>query len=113
METNIFKDLHMEQNEVVMCRFLADLPDPRGWHGCGTQSLESFMREFVELESVEKGFAHLERTCVMTEYLIETTAELILCFKIPCFPFLLRPRSTLATSKDSGMTTAPMPEMSS
>lgn len=85
MESNIFKDLHMEQNEVVMCRFLADLLDPRGWHGCGTQFLESFMREFVELESVEQEFVHLERTCVMTEYLIDNGRRIDIMLQNPMF----------------------------
>ena len=30
MESNLFMALRMEQNEVVMCRFLADLLDPQG-----------------------------------------------------------------------------------
>lgn len=31
MGTNIFTALRVAQNEVVMCRFLADLLDPEGW----------------------------------------------------------------------------------
>ncbi len=30
MESNIFKALKMAQDEVLMCRFLADLLDPKG-----------------------------------------------------------------------------------
>lgn len=85
METNIFKALHMEQNEVVMCRFLADLLDPRGWHRCGTQFLESFMREFVEFSPTDKECVHLERTCVMTEYLIDNGRRIDIMLQNPMF----------------------------
>lgn len=85
MERNIFRALHMEQNEVVMCRFLADLLDPRGWHGCGTQFLESFIREFVELSPAGKEFVHLERTCVMTEYRIDNGRRIDIMLQHPMF----------------------------
>ena len=32
---NVFQVLGIQEKEVVMCRFLADLLDPQGAHGCG------------------------------------------------------------------------------
>ena len=34
---NVFQVLGIQEKEVVMCRFLADLLDPQGAHGCGIQ----------------------------------------------------------------------------
>ena len=81
MEANMFQALHMEQNEVLMCRFLADLLDPKGWHG-RTDFLESFL----------KGFG-----------------VLISCCNIQIFSFRLRLRSTPETRRASAMTTLFIP----
>ena len=39
---NIFNILDITEKEVIMCRFLADLLNPEGRHGCGTLFLRSF-----------------------------------------------------------------------
>lgn len=85
MGNSIFKILRVTQNEVVMCRFLADLLDPGGWHECETKFLESFMERFVELEDVKKEDLHLERTCVMTEYLIDNGKRIDIMLQNPAF----------------------------
>lgn len=41
-EYNIFHILEVTEKEVVMCRFLTDLLNPEGQHGCGTLFLKSF-----------------------------------------------------------------------
>lgn len=86
MEANMFQALHMEQNEVVMCRFLADLLDPKGWHG-RTDFLESFLKRFdiLELENAEKENLHFEKTCVMTEYVIDNGRRIDIVLQHPNF----------------------------
>ncbi|MCI9375776.1 MAG: PD-(D/E)XK nuclease family protein [Oscillibacter sp.] len=83
MESNLFMALRMEQNEVVMCRFLADLLDPKGWHKRKTQFLKSFLRDVVQLKDVEK--ARLENTCVMTEYRIDNDRRIDIMLQNPAF----------------------------
>lgn len=85
MNSNLFINLRMEQNEVVMCRFLADLLDPKGWHGCGTKFLKSFLNEFVKLENVKKEEVRLESTCVMAEYLIDNGRRIDIMLQNPAF----------------------------
>ena len=41
-EYNIFQILGVAKKEVVMCRFLTDLLNPEGRHGCGILFLKSF-----------------------------------------------------------------------
>lgn len=86
MEANMFQALHMEQNEVVMCRFLADLLDPESWHG-RTEFLESFLEKFpmLEFENAEKENLHLEKTCVMTEYVIDNGRRIDIVLQNPNF----------------------------
>lgn len=83
MEENLFKSLRMEQNEVVMCRFLADLLDPKGWHNSGTKYLKTFMEKVIKLENAEK--TDLSRTCVMTEYLLDNGRKIDIMLQNPDF----------------------------
>lgn len=83
MGNNIFRVLRMERDEVVMCRFLADLLDHRGWHGRGTVFLESFLRTFVKEVNVKT--VRLESTCVMTEYLIDNGRRIDIMLLNPAF----------------------------
>lgn len=85
MGDTIFSTLRMEQNEVVMCRFLADLLDPTGLHGCRTEFLNSFLDEFVEFKDVEKENIRLESTSVMTEYLIDNGRRIDIMLLNPAF----------------------------
>ena len=41
---NVFRVLGIQEKEVVMCRFLADLLDPQGDHGCGVLFLKLLSR---------------------------------------------------------------------
>ena len=67
MEANIFKTLRVEQNEVVMCRFLANLLDPKGQYG-QAEFQKSFLEKFKILkEHMTIKDVSLEKTCVMTE----------------------------------------------
>ena len=83
MTVNMFKALRIEQNEVMMCRFLADLLDPHGWHGYRAKFLKSFLRDVIKLGNFEDTL--LERTCVMTEYLIEKDRRIDIMLQNPEF----------------------------
>ena len=64
---NLFDVLDIGCNEVLVCRFLADLLDPKGKHGCGTL----FLRSFLENPSIGLGDideAILVSSTVETEY---------------------------------------------
>ncbi len=83
MGSNLFKDLRIERDEVMMCRFLADLLDPKGGHERGTGFLRSFLEEIVGAKDVEEE--GLERTCVMTEYLIDNGRRIDIMLHNPRF----------------------------
>ncbi len=57
---NIFQVLRIEDKEVLICRFLGDLLNPKGSHGCGILFLKHFLRYLtteavpeIELENAE------------------------------------------------------------
>lgn len=57
---NIFQVLRIEDKEVLICRFLGDLLNPKGSHGCGILFLKHFFRYLtteavpeIELENAE------------------------------------------------------------
>ena len=47
LEFNIFKVLRVENNEVLLCRFLGELLNPQGSHGCGSAFLENFIKNVL------------------------------------------------------------------
>lgn len=87
MESNIFKALRVAQDEVLMCRFLADLLDPNGYKSTenkpDTSFLESFLKTRLQMEGAE--LKDLERTCVMTEYLIDNGRRIDIMLQHPRF----------------------------
>lgn len=64
---NFFKVLDIGSKEVLTCRFLADLLDPNGKHGCGTLFLKAFF-EKIDLPADDEI---LKDMMVETEYLIK------------------------------------------
>lgn len=44
---NLFSVLGIETKEVLICRVLADLLNPRGQHGMGSVYLELFLKEVL------------------------------------------------------------------
>lgn len=87
MERNIFKALKMAQDEVLMCRFLADLLDPKGHMSAGGKPDTSFLKSFLEvpLQMGNAKLENLERTCVMTEYLIDNGRRIDIMLQHPQF----------------------------
>lgn len=68
-EYNIFHVLDVTGKEVVMCRFLTDLLNPEGRHGCGILFLKSFWENVLKKEPVSDTLtAH---TNVVREYGID------------------------------------------
>lgn len=68
-EYNLFDILAVGENEVVMCRFLADLLNPEGRHSCGILFLKTFLQ--AVLPECPMSDALLARTSVFREYRLE------------------------------------------
>lgn len=68
-EYNLFDVLSVGENEVIMCRFLADLLNPEGRHNCGDLFLKSFLQS--TLPECPMSDALLAHTSVFTEYRLE------------------------------------------
>lgn len=87
MESNIFKALRVAQDEVLMCRFLADLLDPKGRKSAGNKPDTAFLKSFLEvlLQMDSAKLKNLERTCVMTEYLIDNGRRIDIMLQHPQF----------------------------
>ena len=83
MERNIFKALRVGQDEVLMCRFLADLLDPKGRNKLDTSCLKSFLEVCLQMDCAK--LKTLERTCVMTEYLIDNGRRIDIMLQHPQF----------------------------
>ncbi len=66
---NVFRVLQVHEKEVVMCRFLADLLDPEGAHGCGILFLKSFVHDVLKIHSMSDLL--LMHTTVTKEYAID------------------------------------------
>ena len=62
---NIFEILGVEYNEVIVCRFIGDLLDPKGRHGLGCMPLKYFINDVLNGSAAEdKG---LENASVKLE----------------------------------------------
>ena len=68
-EYNIFNILEVTEKEVVMCRFLTDLLNPEGQHGCGILFLKSFLEYVLEKEQINDTL--IAHTNVVKEYRID------------------------------------------
>ena len=70
---NVFHILGISAKEVIMCRFLADLLNPEGQHGCGISFLKSFMHDVLYEYSMSDIL--LARTEVAAEYVIDNDTK--------------------------------------
>lgn len=68
-EYNIFNILGVEAKEVVMCRFLTDLLNPEGQHGCGILFLKSFFSSIIKEHQISDTL--LAHTNVVSEFTID------------------------------------------
>ena len=67
---NIFKIAGIGEREVIVCRVLADLLDPKGLHGRGNVYLKLFMDMVVRPLIEKTGNFDLSKAKVITEYTI-------------------------------------------
>ncbi len=77
-EYNIFQILGVAKKEVVMCRFLTDLLNPEGRHGCGILFLKSFFNDVLKSPINDTLLAH---TDVIGEFGIdnERRIDIVIC----------------------------------
>ena len=68
-EYNIFSLLGVAAKEVIMCRFLADLLNPEGMHGCEIVFLKSFLENVLEEDRTNDTL--LTCTDIITEFGID------------------------------------------
>ncbi len=66
---NLFETLEISGKEVLMCRFLADLLNPEGSHGCGILFLKTFLEEVLQEKWMPDSL--LSHTIVTKEYVID------------------------------------------
>lgn len=62
---NIFQVLGVAEKEVIMCRMLVDLLNPKGSHGQGSAFLKGFLGQVLQLEYTDK---QLSTAVVYKEY---------------------------------------------
>jgi hypothetical protein len=80
---NVFHILGISAKEVIMCRFLADLLNPEGQHGCGISFLKSFMHDVLNEYSMSD--IQLARTEVAAEYVIDNERRIDIVIQNPRF----------------------------
>lgn len=78
---NIFSITHIEADEVVICRVIKELLDPKGSHYQGAVYLQLFM-EYV-LEQTDFDIDELQKAVVEREKLIEGNRRIDLFIKVP------------------------------
>ena len=54
---NIFSVLQIQSKEVLICRMIADLLNPRGQHGAGAEYLKIFLRDCLGMEKMDTKLA--------------------------------------------------------
>lgn len=62
---NIFSVLQIQAKEVLTCRMIADLLNPRGQHGSGAAYLKLFLQNVLQVDVPEES---LEQAVITTEY---------------------------------------------
>ncbi len=88
-EFNVFSELEIEDREVIMCRMLRALLDPRGAHGQGSAYLKLFCRTVLYALDARDPFTDQElddvHTEVIKEFLIpESGRRIDLVIETPC-----------------------------
>lgn len=82
-EYNLFNVLEISKKEVVMCRFLADLLNPEGQHGCGILFLKSFLEDI--LKEYRMSDTLLAHTDVIREFVIDNDRRIDIVIQNVCF----------------------------
>lgn len=66
---NIFSVLQIQSKEVLTCRMIADLLNPRGQHGAGAEYLQIFLKDCLEMDKLDRKQS--EQAIVTAEYAID------------------------------------------
>lgn len=82
-EYNIFNVLEINEKEIVMCRFLADLLNPEGRHECGILFLKSFLEDI--LKEYRMNDTLLTHTDVIKEFVIDNDRRIDIVIRNSCF----------------------------
>lgn len=82
-EYNIFHILEVAEKEVIMCRFLTDLLNPEGAHGCGTLFLKSFLEKVLNKRQLND--TSLSHTDIIKEFVIDSERRIDIVIKNTCF----------------------------
>lgn len=77
---NIFSVLKIQSKEVLICRMIADLLNPRGQHGAGAEYLKIFLRDCTELEKMDTKL--LDQAIVTAEYSIDDERRIDLVIEL-------------------------------
>lgn len=76
---NIYKILHVTNNEVLMCRVLADLLSPNGSHGMGSVFLQVFLKNILEMDVSDEA---LQEAHIYKEYPIMNDRRIDLVIRL-------------------------------
>lgn len=78
-EYNIYKILHVTNNEVLMCRVLADLLSQNGSHGMGSVFLQVFLKNILEMDVSDEA---LQEAHIYKEYPIMNDRRIDLVIRL-------------------------------
>ena len=85
IDYNLFRTLEISGKEVLMCRFLADLLNPEGDHGCGILFLKTFLEEVLQEKRMSDSL--LAHTIITKEYVIDKERRIDLVIRNADFLF--------------------------
>lgn len=77
---NIFSVLGIQEKEVLTCRMIADLLNPRGQHNMGSAFLNLFVRDVLHMDKVDAKI--LDRAVVTAEYTIDAERRIDIVIEI-------------------------------
>ena len=77
---NIFSVLQIQSKEVLICRMMADLLNPRGQHGAGEEYLKIFLRDCLGMEKMDTKLA--DQAIVTAEYAIDDERRIDIVIEI-------------------------------
>lgn len=79
-EYNIFSVLGIQSKEVLVCRMIADLLNPRGQHNMGSSYLKLFVRDILQMGDIDVNI--LDRAVVTAEYMIDENRRIDILIEI-------------------------------
>ncbi len=79
-EYNVFSVLGIQSREVLICRMIADLLNPRGRHGMGSAYLQLFVDEVLKIKIADETL--LKHAVVSTEYSIDAERRIDIVLEI-------------------------------